>query len=58
MYPIEHYLNNLNKYVSNRARLEGSIVEGYVVEALTFYTWYLQGVKSKFDKQECHVKGI
>ena len=37
MYPVARYLGHLKKYVRNKARPEGSIVEGYVVEeALTF----------------------
>ena len=50
MYPFERFLKKLKEYVKNRARLEGSIVEGYVVdEALTFSSMYLEGVKSKFN---------
>ncbi|XP_050290515.1 uncharacterized protein LOC126728774 [Quercus robur] len=37
MYPIERYLSRLKSYVRNRAALEGSIAEGYIVEeCLTF----------------------
>ena len=43
MYPIERYLKTFKAYVQNRARLEGSMVEGYaIVEALGFCTEYMQ----------------
>ena len=32
MYPFERFMGILKHYVKNRARLEGSIVEGYVTE--------------------------
>ena len=36
-YPVERYLGHLKKNVRNKARLEGSIAEGYIVqEAMTF----------------------
>ena len=39
----------LKEYVRNRARPEDSIVEGYAVnKALTFFSMYLEGVKTKF----------
>ncbi|KAK1427928.1 hypothetical protein QVD17_16680 [Tagetes erecta] len=53
MYPIERYLGHLKRYVRNKAKPEGSIAEGYVVEeAMTFCSHYLQGVESKLDKRE------
>ncbi|KAK7262930.1 hypothetical protein RJT34_30511 [Clitoria ternatea] len=37
MYPIERYLGLLKSYVTNKARPEGSIAEGYLMqEILTF----------------------
>ncbi len=43
MYPVAHYLKTLKRFVRNRARLEGNVVEGYVLqEALRFCTNYLQ----------------
>ena len=45
MYPIELFLKKLKEYVRNRARPEGSIAEGYVVdEALIFCSMYFEGV--------------
>ncbi|GJR31838.1 protein kinase, ATP binding site-containing protein [Tanacetum coccineum] len=32
MYPFKRYMKKLKGYVQNKAKLEGSIVEGYVVE--------------------------
>ena len=50
IYPIEQFLKKLKEYVRNRARLKGSITEGYVVdEALTFCSMYLEGVETKFN---------
>nr|XP_043639273.1 uncharacterized protein LOC122610343 [Erigeron canadensis] len=52
MYPIERYLGHLKRYVRNKAKPEGSIAEGYVVEeAMTFSSHYLRGVESKFYKR-------
>ena len=51
MYPFERFLKKFKEYVRNRARLEGSIAEGYVVnEALTFCSMYLEGVETKFNR--------
>lgn len=45
MFSIERYLGTLKAYVRNRARLEGSIAEGYVVtEALNYHSQYLSNV--------------
>ena len=53
MYPYERYIKKLKDYVRNRARPEGSIAEGYVVdEALTFCSMYLKGVQTKFNRPE------
>jgi hypothetical protein len=42
MYPIERYLKILKGFVWNKARLEGSMVEGYALkEALGFCTQYI-----------------
>jgi hypothetical protein len=39
MYPMECYMKTLKGYVRNKARLEGSMAEGYAIEeALGFYT--------------------
>ncbi|KAM0002938.1 hypothetical protein Hdeb2414_s0306g00862151 [Helianthus debilis subsp. tardiflorus] len=53
MYPIERYLGHLMRYVGNKAKPEGSIAEGYVVEeAITFCSHYLRGVESKFERRD------
>ena len=53
MYPIERFLKKLKEYVRNRARPEGSIAEGYVVdEALTFCSMYFEGVETKFNRPD------
>ena len=50
MFLIERYLRHFKKYVRNKARLECSIAEGYIVqEALTFSSQYLRMVESKFS---------
>ncbi|KAI3824844.1 hypothetical protein L1987_06315 [Smallanthus sonchifolius] len=53
MYPIERYLGHLKRYARNKAKPEGSIAEGYVVEeAITFCSHYLRGVESKLGKRD------
>jgi hypothetical protein len=43
MYPIARYLKTLKGYVQNKARPEGSMVEGYALEeVLGFCTKYIQ----------------
>ncbi|XP_062075514.1 uncharacterized protein LOC133779583 [Humulus lupulus] len=50
MYSIERELGHLKKYVKNKARLEGSIAEGYVItEALNFCSMYLRGIETRFN---------
>ncbi|KAK3225733.1 hypothetical protein Dsin_005595 [Dipteronia sinensis] len=51
MYSFERYLGTLKKYVRNKVKPEGSIVEAYVVnEALTFYSMCLGGIETKFNR--------
>ena len=46
-------LCTLKKYVKNKARPEGSIVEAYSVnEALTFCLMYLSGTETRFNRGE------
>ena len=53
MYPVERYLGHLKKYVIKKARPEGSIAEGYIVqEAITLCSQYLRGVQSKFSMRK------
>ena len=53
MYPFERFMKMLKEYVWNRARLEGSIAEQYVVnEALTFCSKYLKCEQTKFNRLE------
>ena len=53
MYPIERYSGHLKKYIRNKARPEGSIAEGYIVqEAMTFSSQYLRGIQSKFSMRK------
>ncbi|KAM6552349.1 hypothetical protein CsatB_002157 [Cannabis sativa] len=53
MYPFERYMKKLKNYVRNKARPEGSIAEGYVIdEALTFCSMYFKGVHTKFNCPE------
>lgn len=48
----------LKCYVSNKAFLEGSIVEGYIaIECLTFCSMYLHGVETKFNKVDRNYDG-
>nr|GFB28964.1 hypothetical protein [Tanacetum cinerariifolium] len=51
MYPFERFKKKLKNYVRNKAKPEGSIVEGYVAEkALTFSSHYFQDVTMKFNR--------
>lgn len=44
---VTRYLGKLKKYVKNKNRPEGCIVEGYLVEeCLSFYSMYLKDVDS------------
>ncbi|XP_020422932.1 uncharacterized protein LOC109950000 [Prunus persica] len=53
MYPIERMLGKLKGDVRNRARPEGSIVEGYIAnEALTFCSMYFRNVETVFSRPE------
>ncbi|XP_071741912.1 uncharacterized protein [Rutidosis leptorrhynchoides] len=46
MYPIERYMKKLKNYVRNKAKPEGCIAEGYVVdEALTACSMSLEGIQ-------------
>lgn len=67
MYPIERFLKTLKQYVCNKAHPEGSIAEAYIdTECLTFYSMYLEGIETRFNREERnydgdhskHVKGL
>nr|GEX56847.1 hypothetical protein [Tanacetum cinerariifolium] len=56
MYPFERFMKKLKNYVRNKAKPEGSIVEGYVAEeALTFSSHYFQDVNIKFNRPDHNV---
>ncbi|KAK9932330.1 hypothetical protein M0R45_019573 [Rubus argutus] len=51
-------LGNLQDYVRNRARPEGSIVEGYIAEeSLTFCSMYLNDIETIFTQPERNYDG-
>ncbi|TYK05071.1 CACTA en-spm transposon protein [Cucumis melo var. makuwa] len=53
MYPIKRSLRTLKQYVRNKARLEGSIAEAYVMnESSTFCSRYLRGIETRFTRDE------
>ena len=53
MYPIERSLHILKQYVRNKARLEGSIVEGYLMnESSTLCSRYLKGIETQFTRDD------
>ena len=54
MYPIERRLGYLKGTVRNRARHEGSIAEGYIVdECLTFCSRYFNDdIETRFNKDD------
>ncbi|KAL6323438.1 hypothetical protein AAG906_039008 [Vitis piasezkii] len=50
---LDQNLGTLKKYVTNKARPEGSIAEAYTVnEALTFCSMYLHGIETCFTRDE------
>ncbi|KAK2363440.1 hypothetical protein QL285_088428 [Trifolium repens] len=52
MYPIERYLGHLKSYVRNKARPEGSIAEGYLLEEiLTFCSRYLDDIETRCNRR-------
>nr|GEX44597.1 hypothetical protein [Tanacetum cinerariifolium] len=56
MFPFKKFMKKLKGYVRNKAKLEGSIAEGYVVEeALTFNSHYFQDVTMKFNRLDRNV---
>ena len=47
MYPIERSLRTLKQYVCNKARPEGSIAKGYIMnESSIFCSRYLKGIET------------
>ncbi|WRX28001.1 protein of unknown function DUF4216 - like 7 [Theobroma cacao] len=43
MYPFERFLQHLKKKVKNRASVEGSICEAYIIEEISsFCSWYFE----------------
>ncbi|KAH7846709.1 hypothetical protein Vadar_017271 [Vaccinium darrowii] len=53
MYPIERLLGVLKRFVANKARPEGSIVEAYLSkECTTFCSMYLDGIDTVFNRGE------
>ncbi|KAL3522314.1 hypothetical protein ACH5RR_015148 [Cinchona calisaya] len=53
MFPFERYLGSLKKYGRNRARLKGSIDEGFIAnECLTFMSKYLHRLETRFNRKE------
>ncbi|GKA29256.1 reverse transcriptase domain-containing protein [Tanacetum coccineum] len=56
MYPFERYMKKQKNYVRNKAKLKGSIAEGYVAEeALTFSSHYFRDVTTKFNRPDRNV---
>ncbi|GJX32663.1 putative reverse transcriptase domain, ribonuclease H-like domain, aspartic peptidase domain protein [Tanacetum coccineum] len=48
MFPFERFIKKLKGYVRNKAKLEGSIAEGYVAEeALTFSSHYFRDIRQR-----------
>ncbi|XP_020271854.1 uncharacterized protein LOC109847022 [Asparagus officinalis] len=56
MYPIERNLGTYKKYVTNKARPEGSIAEAYIVnEAVTFCSMYFREIETRINRAERNV---
>ncbi|XP_020242858.1 uncharacterized protein LOC109821073 [Asparagus officinalis] len=53
MYPIERNLGTYKKYVTNKARPEGSIAKAYIVnEAVTFCSMYFREIETRINRAE------
>ncbi|XP_075636910.1 uncharacterized protein LOC142609180 [Castanea sativa] len=53
MYPIERFLGMLKRFVSNRARPEGSIAKAYILkECINFSSLYLDGAETVHNGRE------
>ena len=51
-------MGTLKGYVSNKARPEGSIAEGYIInECLTFCSLYLSDTETRFNRQDQNFDG-
>ena len=40
MYPFERYMHSLKKKVKNETRVEGSIIEAYIIEEILNFSHY------------------
>ncbi|XP_056697353.1 uncharacterized protein [Spinacia oleracea] len=59
MYPIERYLAFLKSHVSNKAKPEGSIAEGYLLwETIAFCSRYLESVETIFNRPKRNEDGV
>ncbi|WMV25908.1 hypothetical protein MTR67_019293 [Solanum verrucosum] len=58
MYKIERFLCKLKRYVRNKARPEGSIAEGYIIdECLTFCSMCLTNIETRFNREDQNADG-
>jgi hypothetical protein len=59
MYPIERYLRTLKGYVRNKAHLEGSIAEGYILEeCMKFCCRFVEDIETKLDRPMRHERKV
>lgn len=60
MYPFERFLRHLKKNVKNKARVEGSICNAFLVEeASTFFSYYFeQHVQTRYKKVPRNDSGV
>ncbi|XP_070036384.1 uncharacterized protein [Nicotiana tomentosiformis] len=59
MYKTERYLCKLKRYVRNKARPEGSIAKGYLInECLTFCSIYRTGIETRFNREDRNDDGF
>jgi hypothetical protein len=58
MYPVERFLKKLKDYVLNKARPEGSIAEGYLIEETSsFCSMYMDDIDTRFNCKERNYDG-
>ncbi|XP_070026513.1 uncharacterized protein [Nicotiana sylvestris] len=54
MYFVERLLGHFKSLIGNKAQLEGSIAEGYIVEeALTLFSRYFEDIESRINRPKC-----
>ena len=56
MYPFEIYMHSLKKKIKNKARVEGPIMEAYIIEKISNFNWHYfnPSVQTKLTQVDRH----